>query len=77
MDWTYSLHCPKSENHLCFKVADGHDHSLSCPKNENHLGFKVADELYHCLHCPKNENHQHIFYKKLAYKKLLSGLSKE
>ena len=43
MDRTYSVHCPKSENHLYFKVADGPDHSLGCPKNENHLGFKVAD----------------------------------
>ena len=37
MDRTYRLHCPKSENHLGFKVADGPDHSLNCPKNENHL----------------------------------------
>ena len=30
MDWTYSLHCPKGDNYLGFKVADGPDHSLSC-----------------------------------------------
>ena len=69
MDRTYSLHCPKSENHLGFKVADGQDHILCCPKNENHLGFKVADGPYHSLHFPENENHLHIFYTKPAYKK--------
>ena len=70
MDRTYSLHCPKSENHLVFKVADGPDHSMHCPKNENHLGFKVADGPDHSLHCPANENHLHIFYQKPAYEKL-------
>ena len=30
MDRTFSLHCPKSENDLGFKVADGPDRSLSC-----------------------------------------------
>ena len=77
MDQTYSLDCPKSENHLGFKVGNGTDHCFCCPNNENHLGFKVADGPDHCLHCPKNENHLHIFYKKPAYKKLLSWMSKE
>ena len=30
MNRTYCLHCPKSENDLGFKVADGPDRSLSC-----------------------------------------------
>ena len=51
------MHCPKSENHLGFKVPDGPDHSLRCPKNETHLGFKVKDVLDHSLHCQKGENH--------------------
>ena len=37
MDRTHSLHCPKSENNLGFKVADGPYHSLHFPENENHL----------------------------------------
>ena len=70
MDRTYSLHCPKSENHLGFRVADGRDHSLHFPKNENHLVFKVEDGPDHILHCPKNEIHLHIFYKEPAYRKV-------
>ena len=51
MDQTYSLYCPRNENHLGFKVADGQDHILCCPKNENHLGFKVADGPDRSLSC--------------------------
>ena len=69
MDRTYSLHCPKSENHLGFKVADGPDHSLCCPKNENHLGFKVADgQTIVCIALILKIIY--TFFKKPAYKKL-------
>ena len=50
MDRNHSLHCPKSENNLGFRVADGPDNSLSCQifyKNliqPNFLSF-----LYKCV----------------------------